>query len=398
MLLQHERRLVMKLLKISAEGLMLFKGKVEIDFFAEQRVMSNNCDMLSNVFDRIYTNNIISVVGINASGKTSLLKLISFSLELINGQSLNNIINRDVLSESKKVNLEITFFDEEHGVCKLQSEIVSAQNNNLEQRLVFSNEQIWAKKISKVKSKKDIVAFGESDLFKERDDQAEFLQDDTSIVISISKKQKIFVRDLIRYTNTNLLRLIGDFPHQLIAFLDPRIEYIRYDEKRSEAKLKFYDREEIPLSSPQECERYLSSGTVKGLNVFINAMMVFLEGGYLLIDELENHFNREIVATLIRFFANPSVNKKEATLIFSTHYSELLDEFERSDDIYIVRNKGGIAAQKLCDVLKRNDIKKSEAFKSGYLEGTVPLYKSYMDLKEAIINATRIVETNDDGH
>jgi ABC-type multidrug transport system ATPase subunit len=76
-----------------------------------------------------------------------------------------------------------------------------------------------------------------------------------------------------------------------------------------------------------------------------------------------------------------------ATIIFSTHYSELLDEFERSDNIYIVRNKNGISAEKLCNLLKRNDIKKSEAFKSGYLEGTAPLYESYIDLKEVIINS-----------
>lgn len=377
----------MKILKISAEGLMLFKGKVEIDFFAEQRVIKDNCDMLSNVFGNIFTNNVLSVVGINASGKTSLLKLISFAMELINGQSLNNIVNRDILTGSDRVNLEIVFFDDRYGVCKLQSEILTVKNTNLENRLIFGNERIWKKTVSKVTSKKDIAVFEDSHLDKVRDDKAEFLQDDTSIVISISKNNKMFVRDLVNYTNINILRLIGNFPHELISFLDPSIESITYDEDKSEVKLKFYGREEISLSNPMQCERYLSSGTVKGLNVFLNAMMVFDKGGYLLVDELENHFNREIVATLYRFFTNPIVNKHGATMIFSTHYSELLDEFERSDDIYIVRNRDGIFAEKLCNILKRNDIKKSEAFKSGFLEGTVPLYDAYIDLKEAIINS-----------
>ena len=69
----------------------------------------------------------------------------------------------------------------------------------------------------------------------------------------------------------------------------------------------------------------------------------------------------------------------------------MLDEFDRNDNIYIVRNRGGVTAQKLCDILKRNDIKKSEAFKSDFLEGTVPSYDSYIDLKHAIIN-NRIAE------
>ena len=53
--------------------------------------------------------------------------------------------------------------------------------------------------------------------------------------------------------------------------------------------------------------------------------------------------------------------------------------------IYIVRNRNGIYAQKLSEILTRNDIKKSEAFKSDFLEGTVPTYESYMKLKRAII-------------
>lgn len=377
----------MKILKISVDGLMLFNDKVSIDFFAEQRVIKDNSDMLSNVFKNIYTNNVISVVGINASGKTSVLKLISFALELINGQSLNNIVNRDVLTDSKKVNIEVIFYDDNNNLYKLQSEIISVRNNEIDNRFIFGAEKIWKKSISKIQSKKDIVSYENTNLFKERDNTAEFLSDDVSIAIAISKNNKIFVRDLLNYTNMNMLRLIGNYPHELIKFLDPSIESITFDKNNSEIKLKFYGKDAISLSDPLQCEKYLSSGTVKGLNVFLNAMMVFNKGGYLLVDELENHFNREIVATLYRFFTNPIVNKMGATIIFSTHYSELLDEFERSDNIYIVRNKNGISAEKLCNLLKRNDIKKSEAFKSGYLEGTAPLYESYIDLKEVIINS-----------
>lgn len=39
-------------------------------------------------------------------------------------------------------------------------------------------------------------------------------------------------------------------------------------------------------------------------------------------------------------------------IIFSTHYAELLDEFERNDNIYIVRNRNSINAENLATVLK----------------------------------------------
>ena len=101
--------------------------------------------------------------------------------------------------------------------------------------------------------------------------------------------------------------------------------------------------------------------------------------------EIENHFNREIVATLIRLFMDAKVNKNHATLLFSTHYSELLNEFDRNDSIYIVRNREGIIAENLANALKRNDMKKSEVYDSDYLGGTVPSYEAYMALKKVLI-------------
>lgn len=377
----------MRLLKMIVNGLTLFKEDIEIDFFAEQRVSSNNNEMVSSCFGSVYTNNVMSIVGINASGKTSLLKVISFVIEFINGESINNISNKDVLKDAEKLDITVYFFDTINGVCKLESEIIKIQDNEIDSRYVVNNERLWIKKISKVKSKKDLFEFDDDQIERIRDNKAEFLKDDTSIILLLNKNKSFYLKDLIRLTNVNFLGLIGNFPHELIAFLDPSIENISFDKKTGEAKLKFYDREEITVTNLILFEQYLSSGTIKGINIFINAMMVFEKGGYLIVDELENHFNREIVATLVRFFMNRNVNKNGATLIFSTHYSELLDEFERNDGIYVVRNRNGIYTQKLSDILTRNDIKKSEAFKSDFLEGTVPAYESYMQLKKAIISS-----------
>ena len=376
----------MRLLKMSVSGLTLFKDTIDIDFYTEQRVSGDNNEMVTPCFGNVYTNNVISIVGINASGKTSLLKIISFIIDFMNGESINNIGNIDILDDTQKVTITAYFFDQKDGVFKLESEIIRDGNDKLDNRYIINNECLRCKKVSRVKSKKDLFEFDDKCIIKERDNNAEFLKEDTSIILSLNKNKSFYLKDLIQLTNLNFLRLIGDFPQELIAFLDPSIEYFSFDKITGESKLKFFDREEIIVSNPVIFERYLSSGTIKGINVFINAMVVFEMGGYLIVDELENHFNREIVATLLRFFMNKSVNKNGATLIFSTHYAELLDEFERNDGIYIVRNRNGISAQKLSKILTRNDIKKSEAFKSDFLEGTVPTYDSYMQLKKAIVS------------
>ena len=376
----------MRLLKMTVSGLTLFKDTIDIDFYTEQRVSGDNNEMVTPCFGNVYTNNVLSIVGINASGKTSLLKIISFIIDFMNGESINNIGNIDILDDTQKVTITAYFFDPKEGIFKLESEIIRVVNDNLDIRYIINNERLWCKKVSRVKSKKDLFEFDDKCIIKERDNNAEFLKDDTSIILSLNKSKSFYLKDLIQLTNLNFLRLIGDFPQELISFLDPSIEYFSFDKITGESKLKFFDREEIIVSNPVIFERYLSSGTIKGINVFINAMAVFEMGGYLIVDELENHFNREIVATLLRFFMNKSVNKNGATLIFSTHYAELLDEFERNDGIYIVRNRNGISAKKLSKILTRNDIKKSEAFKSDFLEGTVPTYDSYMQLKKAIVS------------
>ena len=379
----------MRILKMSVSGLALFKDTIDIDFYTEQRVSGDNNEMVTPCFGNVYTNNVISIVGINASGKTSLLKIISFVIDFMNGESINNIGNIDILDDTQKVTITVYFFDQKDGIFKLESEIIRDGNDKLDNRYIISGERLWCKKVTRVKSKKDLFEFDDKCIIKERDNNAEFLKEDTSITLSLNKNKNFYLKDLIQLTNLNFLRLIGDFPQELIAFLDPSIEYFSFDKITGESKLKFFDREEIIVSNPVIFERYLSSGTIKGINVFINAMVVFEMGGYLIVDELENHFNREIVATLLRFFMNKSVNKNGATLIFSTHYAELLDEFERNDGIYIVRNRNGISAQKLSNILTRNDIKKSEAFKSDFLEGTVPTYDSYMQLKKAIVSRNK---------
>ena len=75
---------------------------------------------------------------------------------------------------------------------------------------------------------------------------------------------------------------------------------------------------------------------------FTLAQEVLKDGGYLIVDEIENHFNKEIVSTLIRFFMDGKINKNGGMLIFSTHYPELLDEYDRNDSILLLEIEMGL--------------------------------------------------------
>lgn len=381
----------MKLLKIVINGLPHFKDELDINFVALQRVDNYDKERLCNVFSNIYVNKAISFVGINASGKTTILKAILFVMKMLNNESLNNIQSKtilDDLNDNQQVTITTYFYDG-HDVNKLETSIGKEVNDvDGSEKLIITDEKLWSKEGTKIKTKKSLFDFAEVDFKEKRDKNEQYLMDDVSIIVAENKKKNmsLFICDMLEWTDHNILNVLGRFPKELLTFLDPSIEYLECSliEKKVDIRLKFYCKEEIIINNPRALENYLSSGTIKGLGVFMSATFSFIEGGYLIIDEIENHFNREIVATLIRFFIDEKVNRNGATIIFSTHYSELLDEFDRNDSIYIVRNKEGIGVENLSNILKRNDIKKSEVYDSDYLGGTVPAYEAYMALKKVL--------------
>lgn len=383
----------MKILKIEVKGLPLFKDNLNIDFIALQRVDEDDREQLCHIFSNIYTNPAISFIGINASGKTTILKVVSFVIGLLNNEALNNISSKEIfdnLYDGQRVSV-ITYFYHEGVVNKLET-VIEKKINSIDgsEKLIIVDESIWEKEINKIKTKKNIFDFKPSELKTKRDQNEQYLLEDVSIILAFNKKQdtNFFLYDMSKLTDHNMLNILGKYPKEILTFLDPSIEYLygKPDGKKVDIRLKFYGRDEINLNNPLMLNRYLSSGTIKGLSAFMGAIITFTEGGYLVVDELENHFNREIVSTLVRFFMDKEVNKKGATLVFSTHYSELLDEFERNDSIYIVRNNGGITIENLSTILKRNDIKKSEVYNSDFLKGTVPSYESYIALKKVLIS------------
>jgi ABC-type multidrug transport system ATPase subunit len=392
----------MRILKIEADGLKLFRDKLEIDFTTLQRVRNDKNEMLYKISQKIYQNNAIAFVGINASGKTTTLKVISFVIQMLNNRPINiinksgsyiensNILND--LAASERVVFNVYFSTSPDSIYKLTTTIVKSKASDKdENQFIIDDEQLWEKSIKSIKTKKSIFDFSNLKPIQCREKDEEYLPDDVSIIISLNKKNnsKIIFRDSINWTNINLIRRFGKLPQELIVLLDPSIEYLNFNiddnEKDIEIKLKFKNKEEILMNSLTDLNKYLSSGTIKGVNVFIDAILILKKGGYLIVDELENHFNKEIVASLIRLFMDRKVNKKGSVIIFSTHYPELLDEFERNDNIYITKNSNGISVENLSKVLKRTDIKKSEVYQSGYLEGTVPSYESFMKFKKALI-------------
>lgn len=378
----------MKILRITVKGIPLFKDDLDVCFYANQRVCEEDKMNLYHLVDNYYLNSACSFIGINASGKTSVLKVINLALNIMKNEPINHIETNTILGRTEKATICIYFYDERNYVCCLETVITSKKVRTGEYLYSILSEKLWEKPITTVKSKKTLTDFNGIEPVNVRDTNEAYLPDDVSFIIAHNKKlnETIEVFSLMSYTNVNVLPFTEDIPTEVIAFLDPTIERLCFEQTEGKTfiHLKFRSEEEIILNNAIELEQYLSSGTIKGIVTFSMIKEVLQSGGYLLVDEIENHFNKEIVTTLIRFFMDNKVNKKGGTLIFTTHYPELLDEYDRNDAICIVRNRNGITVKNLSDILKRNDIKKSDAYQSGFLEGTTPTYEAYIRLKKAI--------------
>lgn len=381
----------MKILRIKVNGLPLYKNVFDISFCAVQRVHNNHLNSVFNLFGNIYVNTVEAFAGINASGKTMALKVVSFTSILLSATPLSAEFIPQILGDGINTIFDIDFYVDGK-IYHLTSEIIKEKNQDENPKIRIISERLWVKPVTTKINKSNLWDYDKNTPVRVRGNSDEYLPEDVSIMIAVNKQiqNKTMFVDLAVLTNFNfLLPDAVSIPTEIISLLDPTIEYISIENVNDKVitKLKFYRQKEHILFNPAELNVYLSSGTVKGVRVFSDAMRVLKKGGYMIVDEIENHFNRELVASLLRLFLYKKTNPNGAVLIFSTHYPELLDELDRNDAVFITRSNEGLSVDNLNTLLNRNDMKKSEVYQSNFLGGTAPKYNALLTLQKSIIRS-----------
>lgn len=291
-------------------------------------------------------------------------------MDILQNKPINHIQTKTVLGESPDVLFEIVFSTNFGEICKLKTNIHSENNIFDIPTYSITSETLYVKRISKTTTKKNALDFSNTPPTLDRAKiGADFLPDDVSIIIAHNKKSNdsLNVTEMLFFTDINFIPFSQvQIPLEILEFLDPSIKKISVlgdNLEKAKIVIEFKNSKEITVEKQSALTEYLSSGTIKGISIFIAIMATLAKGGYYVIDELENHFNKEIVATIIRIFMDPKMNPKGAVLIYSSHYPELLDEHNRNDSIFITKKTDGIYVENLSTFLQRNDIKKSDAFK-----------------------------------
>ena len=88
---------------------------------------------------------------------------------------------------------------------------------------------------------------------------------------------------------------------------------------------------------------------------------------------------------MISLFKDKTVNKKNASLMFTTHYCEVLDLFNRQDNIWITKAEGKVDIWNMYDTYNiRPELMKSKQFYNNAFQTAVN-YEDLMVLKKELM-------------
>lgn len=370
----------MKLLRVKATG---FKNCIDdfcIDMVARSKKTGEDIEYELNEIDEgLYVYNTVGIIGKNASGKTSALELLDWCYDILSTFSLAGKGNN-----YNGISLEIIFYEDGY----LYRYCTDLENSNsLRDMAVFKNQTMHRKKYYKSKIRRIY-----DNNWEEYADIHTPIPEGVAITFTVLEKAKIremyyggavdneenyeLIFRLIRMTN-----LEDTFIEKVLKIFDENIDELK---QMDENHYSLIYQGELKNLSQNELYGFLSSGTTKGLCLYILAIISLKTGFDLIVDEIENHFHKTLVENLIMLYKDKNVNKKNATLIFSTHYCELLDLFNRSDNIWITHSRDKIEIENMYENYGlRSELLKSKKFYQNTFDTAVN-YEALMDLKKEL--------------
>ena len=259
---------------------------------------------------------------------------------------------------------------------------------------LIDNESLFMKKYVKAKGKKNLEIIDDA-----ADVTSIYLQNslkDTSAIINLVKENILvdaftnnnviaFNEGLLSNSFYNILENSNpELASSIIKLLDDSIEYIKSDSS-DYVKFKRYNEGEQILKKI-ELISILSSGTFRGIELYLRAIKAIKLGKVFIVDEIENCFQKNVVFNLIFLFNDERINKNNAQLIFSTHYTEILDILNRQDSINIThKNNGRINIKNLKEYDIRVELSKSKQFDNNTFNTSIN-YQQLIEVRRNIIN------------
>ncbi len=378
----------MKLLKVVANNFKLCEKNFTISFVPSgKKTLEDKEFELQEISDNLFVYTTVGIIGKNASGKTTAVELLAVVYDIFSNFRINN--SKKIFNFIEvPVNLDITFFHE-GAIFRYVVDLCKNMNSVDQISVFFKNERLYKRVYKKAHSKN----LFEYDRFKEIR-KGVILPEDTSMIYPLLKDIDLrgiyYASDDYLYQNYapafNIYKLLYNnlsIISSLLKMFDEHLENINMiNDNKYEIVYVNGVRKEV---SNFELYEILSSGTTKGIWLFTFVVYSLRTGADLIIDEIENHFHKALVENLVSLYKDKSVNKKNATLMFTTHYCELLDLFNRSDNIYISKYAESIRLENMHENYKfRTELSKSNKFYNNEFNTNVD-YEVLMNFKKELM-------------
>lgn len=386
---------MLNLLKIRVTGFKLLKDNFEIDLTTKARVYeSDKAKEIQEVDKGLYLFRTNAFVGGNSSGKSTVLSLILKTLVFLQTGRWK-YLQREF--KKSKILLNIIFYLDGY-IYDYQTSFSKIDANNLLSDNSYAPiNEISLKKLRYSKSK-GIKCLDY--ILKDGEDLDYILKsslDDTSAIKTITGNNVIvddFSNNNISNLNETILRKTffnslnscdKELISSIIQLLDDSIEYIYYENSDYVRFKRANESEE--LMPTINLAAILSSGTFRGVELYIRCINALKNGATIIVDEIENCFQKNLVYNLLFLFNDEKINSKNAKLLFSTHYVEILDYLNRRDGIFITHKENGIIDIKNLykDYSLRTELSKSKQFDNNVFNTAIN-YKQLLKVRRSLLN------------
>lgn len=389
---------MIKLLNINISGYKMLKENFTLDLVTKAKVNDEDLmDEIIEIDENLYTYDVLAFTGRNSSGKTTVLDMIVNVLSFMNG---GRWLYRDFDFSTDSIILNVDFYYDGF-IYIYHGEIIKPKinyNPNVPYFCEISNESLFFAKYKKSAGKRYKTTMNYERILRDK------TISDTSILYNDLKNKVSF-----DYLNTIVgngafvtqeffdcfEKIDFDLLCNIIKLLDESIEYIKVIKGANQVNFKRINESE-KIYDFSTLLAQLSKGTIKGIEVYIRAIMMLKKGGYVLIDEIESSFHKDLVNNIIYLFNDKRMNKSSSTLLFTTHYVEILDVFNRRDNIFVLQkdNSEISISNVYSDYNIRTEILKSKQFYNNTFK-TLLDYEQLMKVKRGVVN--EILETLEKG-
>lgn len=378
----------MELLKVVASGFKLCVDNFTISFVPTgNKTVADKEFELKEIAKGLFIYNTLGIIGKNASGKTTAVELLAVVYDIFSNYRIKNSINIFRFID-KPIKLDITFYHE--GVIyRYLTDLVKDSKSVDDSVVLLKNEKLY-KRVYKTAHSKNLFDYEKFEEVK----KDIILPEDTSMIYSLLKEIELrgiyCPSDDFMYRNYanafNIYKMLDNNLGIITSLLKMFDEHLENIEMLNDNKYRIIYTNKIKKEvSNNELYEILSSGTTKGFGLFTFVVYSLRTGADLIIDEIENHFHKTLVENLVNLYKDKSVNKNNATLIFTTHYCELLDLFGRSDNIYISKYEEKIKLENMHEDYKfRSELRKSNKFYNNEFNTNVN-YDALMDFKKELM-------------